>query len=415
MSKGRIKMTGKKFMAALGTALVLMCSMVSLADTALAKEKQTDFPVVVLQKTGNDANRNVWLFLGDGYTKAEQEKFLQDVKQRVAKILLVEPYKSYKDALNIYAIEAVSQESGVSRAADKGKDNAVIKDTYLGVHHNSVGLERLGWFFPQGEKHLQHLMKQLEQNYLDKGGKVMQASVLSNSNKYFGGGALNYAVASLAAGEAMVIHEASHGFANLADEYNGNPQEGPNKTKQTDLRKVPWRAFFGFRNVGLVKYGNGAQKPVSGGCIMNSLVLQHGYCEVCKEHVASILNKGLKSEARPYYMAEPSLTLYEKELLKTGKKLTAANLREAQGRSVQLRTVVHNYSGLEEKFVLRLTVRDKNLRVKYQKEQSFVVAPKKLQSLALVTDVMQGLQQGDIASWYVCAGEQRQIVRKNVE
>lgn len=398
---------------ACGAALLLALSVASAP--AFAKEKATDFPVVVLQKTGSDANRNVWLFIGDGYTKDQQEKFLQDVRQRVEKILLIEPYKSYKDALNIYAIEAVSKESGVSRAADKGKNNAQLKDTYLGVHHNSVGLERLGWFFPEGEKHLNHLIKQLEKNYLDKGGKVMQTSVLSNSDKYFGGGALNYAVASLAAGEAMVVHEASHGFANLADEYNGNPQEGPNKTKQTDLKKVPWREFFGFRNVELYKYGNGAQKPVRGDCLMNSLYVQHGYCEVCKEHVAEILNKGLKDEGRPYYMAQPSLTLYEKELMKTGQAVTSASLPKLQGRRLQLRTVVHSFTDAEQLFTLHLTVRDKNLHVKYSAERKIVVAPKALKSLALVTDELNNLAVGDVVSWYICEGENRNIVSKNVE
>ena len=399
----------------LGVALLLTFSVLSAPANAYAKDKQTDFPVVVLQKTGNDANRNVWLFIGDGYTKEQQDKFLQDVRERVDKILLIEPYKSYKDALNIYAIEAVSKESGVSRAADKGKNNARLKDTYLGVHHNSVGLERLGWFFPEGEKHLNHLIKQLEQNYLDRGGRVMQTSVLSNSNIYFGGGALNYAVASLAAGEAMVVHEASHGFANLADEYNGNPQEGPNKTKQTDLKKVPWREFFGFRNVELFKYGNGAQKPVRGDCLMNSLYAQHGYCEVCKEHVAEILNKGLKAEGRPYYMAQPSLTLHENELMKTGKAVTSAMLAETNGQRLQLRTVVRNFTADEQLFTLHLTVRDKEMRVKYSAEKKICVAPKALKSLALVTDELKNFAAGDVVSWYICEGENRRIVSKNVE
>ena len=399
----------------IGTALAVAL-LVSVASVpAFAKEQATDFPVVVLQKTGNDANRNVWLFIGDGYTKEQQEKFLQDVRERVEKILLIEPYKSYKDALNIYAIEAVSNESGVSRAADKGKNNAQLKDTYLGVHHNSVGLERLGWFFPEGEKHLNHLIKQLERNYLDKGGRVMQTSVLSNSNIYFGGGALNYAVASLAAGEAMVVHEASHGFANLADEYNGNPQEGPNKTKQTDLKKVPWREFFGFRNVELFKYGNGAQKPVRGDCLMNSLYAQHGYCEVCKEHVAEILNKGLKAEGRIFYMAQPSLTLYEKELMKTGKAVTSVMLPEVKGQRLQLRTVVRSFTDAEQLFTLHVTVRDKNMRMKYSAEKAVRVAPQALKSLALVTDELNNLAVGDVVSWYICEGENRRIVSKNVE
>ena len=376
------------------------------------KQGEISFPVRVLQKTGSDASRNVWLFIGDGYTKKQQEKFFQDAKQRVEKILLIEPYKSYKDALNIYAIAAVSKESGVSRAADKGKNNAIIKDTYLGVHHNSVGLERLGWFFPEGEKHLQQLIKQMEKHYLDKGGKVMQTSVLSNSDMYFGGGALNYAVASLAAGEAMVLHEASHGFANLADEYNGNPQEGPNKTKQTKLKKVPWREFFGFRNVQLYKYGNGAQKPVSGDCLMNSLYAQHGYCEVCKEHVAAILNKGLKKEARPYYMAEPSLTFYEPEIMKTGAEVTRSKLLLAQQRKLQLRTVVHNFTDAEQLYFLRLTVRDDKLHTKYQKEVAVHVPAGKLKSLALVTEPLPDISDSDVVSWMLCLGETRQLIRQ---
>lgn len=415
MWKGRIEMNLKKWTATLGAALVLAFGALATDNIAAAREKKTDFSVVVLQKTGNDARRNIWLFFGDGYTQGEQEKFLRDVRERVDKMMLIEPYKSYKDAMNIYAIEVVSCESGSSRAPSKDKNDGIIKDTYLGVHQNSVGIERLGWFSPVGEKRLEHLIKQLERNYLDKGGKVMQNTILANSTNYFGGGALRYGVASLAAGEAMVVHEASHGFADLADEYNESPQDGPNKTKQTDLKKVPWREFFGFRDIELFKYGKGAQKPANNGCIMDILFGYKGYCEVCKEHVASILNKGMKQDGHPYYMAEPSLTLYEADMMKTGKTLSATNLCEAKGRSVQLRTVVRNYTDLDEKFVLHLTVRDKNLRVKYKKEQSFVVAPGKLKSLALVTEKLMTLEQGNVMSWFICEGDTRKIVRKGAE
>ena len=388
----------------------------ALAQEQLSqKSHQVDFPVAVLQKSGNDAKRNVWLFIGDGYTKEQQNKFLHDVKERVAKILLVEPYKSYKDALNIYAVEAVSKESGTSRAADKGRNNEIRKDTYLGVHHNSVGLERLGWFFPEGEKHLTQLIKQVEKNYLDKGGKVMQTSVLANSDIYFGGGALNYSVASLAAGEAMVLHEASHGFANLADEYNGNPQEGPNKTKQTKLKKVPWKEFFGFRNVQLYKYGNGAQKPVSGDCLMNSLYAQHGYCEVCKEHVAEILNKGMKDDAYPYYMAEPSLTFYEADAMQTGETVSRSNMTLANKKKMQLRTVVRNFTNEEQLYVLRLAVRNKNLQSKYSKEVVITVPAGKLKSLTLVTDAMRNISEEDILSWMIAQGENRKIIQQGAQ
>lgn len=361
-------------------------------------EKQTQttlFSVQVLQKTGNDAKRNVWLFLGDGYTASQQEKFIRDVTERVQKMLQMEPYKSYVDGMNIYAIRTPSKENGAGRDANKDGTGGIMKDTFYQVRYNSFGLERLAWFNGKGEERLNLLKQDLEEHYLDPGGKVIQTIILSNSDTYFGGGAAFDAVSSLAAGEAMVIHEASHGFANLADEYNGHPEESPNKTKQTNLSKVPWKEFLGFRGVTLYKYGEGAQKPVAGDCIMNSLYQQHGYCEVCKEHVAEVLNRQLKNERHHYYMAEPSLTEKESDPLVTGKVITSENIEEANGKQLVYRTVVKNFTKKSQTYTLHLKISVKAGQVKYENTETFYVKPGKLQSLALVTSVLQGLEKGD--------------------
>ncbi len=365
---------------------------------AVAQEEtaqHTLFPVYVVQKTGDDAKRNVWLIVGDGYTQEEQDKFIHDMTARVEKIMDMEPFRYFNRGMNIYALQIPSKESGAGRDFNKDGTGGIIKDTYFRVRHNSCGLERLAWFNGEGEQRLEALKKDLETHYLDPGGHIIQTIILSNSDTYFGGGAAFDAVSSLAAGEAMMVHEASHGFANLADEYNGHPEESPNKTKQTNLKKVPWKEFFGFRGVTLYKYGDGAQKPIPGDCIMNSLYQQHGYCEVCKEHVAEVLNKNLKDDSHLYYMAEPSLTLKEEDPLTTGKTITEANLEEANHHQLQYRTVVKNFTKKTQTYTLSLAIIGGDGKLKYETTENFSVKPGKLQSLAIVTPVMEHLQKGD--------------------
>ena len=364
-------------------------------EQSISQERKTLFPVYVVQKTGNDEKRNVWLFVGDGYTASEQDKFIRDLTSRVQRIMAMEPYRTFNGGLNIYAVLVPSKESGAGRDPNTDGSGGVMKDTYFQIRHNSFGLERLAWFNGDGEKRLEEIKKDLLDHYLDPGATIMHTSILSNSTDYFGGGAVGYSVASLAAGEAMVIHEASHGFANLADEYNGHPEESPNKTKITKLKKVPWREFLGFRDVTLYTYGDGAHKPVKEGCIMNDLYKQHGYCEVCKEHVADVLNTGLKEDRHTYYMAEPSLTLYEKDPLVTGKEIHAGNLKEANGHAWSYRTVVKNFTDKPLVFTLHLRITGNDGKVKYEKTQQWKVKAGKLQSLAIVTPVLEGLDDSD--------------------
>ena len=357
--------------------------------------QSTLFPVKVLQKTGNDAKRNVWVFLGDGYTASQQDKFIQDVTERIQKMLQMEPYKSYVDGMNIYAIRAPSKESGAERDANKDGTGGIMKDTFYQVQYNSFGLERLAWFNGKGEERLCFLKQDLEDHYLDSGGKVIQTIILSNSDTYFGGGAAFYAASSRAAGEAMVIHEASHGFANLADEYNGHPEDSPNKTKKKELSKVPWKEFFSFRGVTLYKYGEGAQKPVEWDCIMNSLYRQHGYCEVCKEHVAEVLNRNLKEDKHPYYMAEPNLTIKEDNLMVTGKTIASETIEEANGYVLQYRTVIKNFTSKKQIFTLSLRILDEKGYLKYEKKENFSIPKGALKSIAIETSILQGLKKGD--------------------
>lgn len=65
---------------------------------------KTIFPVHVIHKTGDDKENFVIVIMGDGYTADEQDKFLQDAKQKAQGMLRWSPYKEYSDHINIYAV-----------------------------------------------------------------------------------------------------------------------------------------------------------------------------------------------------------------------------------------------------------------------------------------------------------------------
>lgn len=88
-----------------------------------------NLPVYTFQKSGNDNENFNILFLGDGYTKEQQENFINDVKKRVDLLLSKEPFRMYSGKINIYAVPTVSKEEGVTSLYYNEKD------TYFGVIH----------------------------------------------------------------------------------------------------------------------------------------------------------------------------------------------------------------------------------------------------------------------------------------
>ena len=54
----------------------------------------------------------VIVICGEGYTKDQQQKFINDVKRIWAGVLKHEPYRSMADRLNVYALCTASKTSG---------------------------------------------------------------------------------------------------------------------------------------------------------------------------------------------------------------------------------------------------------------------------------------------------------------
>ncbi len=134
------------------------------------------------------------------------DKFRDDVK-RMTDILFAEPpFNEYRDKFNIWAVEAVSAESGTDIPGD-----GIYVNTAMNSSFYTFDLDR-------------YLTTQDIKSVNDYAAVVPHDNIiiLINSTRYGGGGVYNY-YSCTTVGHSMsphvFIHELGHGFAGLADEY----------------------------------------------------------------------------------------------------------------------------------------------------------------------------------------------------
>ncbi|MBQ7773947.1 MAG: peptidase M64, partial [Bacteroidales bacterium] len=80
------------------------------ADKLISREVKNDFKVTKVICNGDPANKVDLLFIAEGYTADEMEKFLQDARRLADYMFTMPPYDRHKDDFNIWAVESVSQE-----------------------------------------------------------------------------------------------------------------------------------------------------------------------------------------------------------------------------------------------------------------------------------------------------------------
>ncbi|MBB5119525.1 hypothetical protein GO002_01365 [Streptomyces eurocidicus] len=174
-----------------------------------------DGDVTPIVENGPVATKLDVVFVGDGYTGAEQDDFRADVRVKWEKISAVEPYASYRKLFNVWAVSAVSRQSGVSGDPVQG----VEKDTALKSAFFCDGIERL-LCVDTGRV----------ESYAAKAPAADLVVVLSNSAKYGGAGyndvvsQVGYdGIATASSGhpksDQVAVHETGHSLGKLADEY----------------------------------------------------------------------------------------------------------------------------------------------------------------------------------------------------
>lgn len=144
--------------------------------------------------------------IAEGYTESELDIFHADVERLSNYLFTQSPFDKHKNKFNIWMIDAVSEDSGVS---DPRKD--IWKNTALKASFNTLNSDR-------------YLETTHTFTVRDYAALVPydQIYILVNTEKYGGGGIYNHfstTAAHHSNSEPVFVHEFGHAFAALGDEY----------------------------------------------------------------------------------------------------------------------------------------------------------------------------------------------------
>jgi hypothetical protein len=272
------------------------------SDYFIRKEKPVNVTYTKIYDGGEPATAVDLAFIAEGYRAEEMDKFRSDVK-KMADALFSEPaFTPYKEKFNIWAVEAVSSDSGTDIPGENSYANTALNSSFY-----TFDLDR-------------YLTTRDIKSVNDFAAVVPHDNivVLINSPKYGGGGIYNYYSGTTVdhpLSPVVFIHEFGHGFAGLADEYYSSevayeefypldvePWE-PNITTLVDFDSK-WKKMISgdtpiptppeekYKNVtGLFEGGGYSAKGIFRAefdCRMKSNSAK-GYCSVCREAVRKMI------------------------------------------------------------------------------------------------------------------------------
>jgi hypothetical protein len=182
---------------------------------------------------GPDGEKLVFVVLGDGYAMADQAKFKADVQKLVlGGVFAHDFYKDNLKAFNVYRVDLVSSQSGVSSLTYK--KNTALKVVYSG-QWSRCWLEESA----ATDSLITNAIKVAKYDFV---------LIMANENGY--GGCRRSSRLYITSGDPwdVVAHEYGHGIAGLYDEYSvphagsytGDPVNNNNCSVVKDRNNVVW-------------------------------------------------------------------------------------------------------------------------------------------------------------------------------
>lgn len=204
-----------------------------------------NYKVVPVRINGSTANRVNIGYAGDGYTADELVNLPGHVEKSVSYLEsgaeAARPYSRYRNFFNIYCIDVISGESGISRAPRYGEEQTVVVDNALGGSRDD---DRLGWV---DHRKAGSLFSQAASS-IEPGEFHWPFVVLNNPEYHNSGG--RHVVFSYNFGREIGLHEAGHGFHNLADEYYSDGEYSGDEPWQVNVTADPtgakWSHWIGY-------------------------------------------------------------------------------------------------------------------------------------------------------------------------
>jgi len=189
--------------------LTILAVLAFSPGSPLAGQEVGSTAVVPIQITGETEVRFTMVVLGDGYTAAEQERFREHVDKHLNVLWSIEPFRSYRSYINVYAVEVVSRESGITCDPEHREE----RDTPLGLNFSG------GCTNPNARGILVNQEAAREYAALAT-PHFDQILVIANTDTYGGiGGRVATTSGGNAIGPLITPHEIGHSLGRLQDEY----------------------------------------------------------------------------------------------------------------------------------------------------------------------------------------------------
>ena len=363
------------------------------------KYSNPTIPVYTIQKTRSDTENMVVVVCGEGYTKSQQGKFINDVKRLWQDAMKYEPYRSYADRFNVYALCTASEstfDNGGSTffdvIVDKYNSPAISNNLHGSQWKNHIFERCIGPEFIE-KIHDAHIKKTTDPNtipmkpngdwneyepYYYVHDYIAQFAMVVNTKSDFGGAYNNreygfhYFITSSDSYRASktFAHEFGHGLLGLGDEYGtgylleDKELKSLNLSSVEDPEKIKWRQLLGFRNTYTCRNAYGSKMLVSSyECIMRDTNYQ--FCEVCRLQGFKRMSQLVKDV--DLYVAPPEVKEYTGAYSKPSDftdletssyytytynrndRLLSGNSKNRfstnmNGKKIELRTVIQNIS-----------------------------------------------------------------------
>lgn len=220
----------------------------------------------ILDSGRPDSESLVITIMGDGFTATQQNDFISAATKSIDYLVGnpnknnkgFYPFNLFRNVFTVYAIEVISNESGVSK--DPDLNNGIV-DNYFG-----------STFYGDDEGKIDRALVIRNWQRVEelKKANTLITVILCNST-HIGGTGGEYAVASLCDRFPDVVkHEIGHTLGKLADEYyepsdgEFKGREAPNMTQDNNPETVKWKNWLGYRNVDIYKYSTGISPDAEG-------------------------------------------------------------------------------------------------------------------------------------------------------
>jgi hypothetical protein len=198
-----------------------------IAERKIQAAKEPEFEAAddelfTIVESGSSQNRIDLVFMGDGYTQAERQKFISDIQRIVNDMFVGDTFASYLPVFNVYAVFRASNESGIGR-------NDRPKDTAYGLYREGNTLRAI---FPTNTTALRASCRAAP--------GCDYPVVIANDPNYGGlGGEFAISTSSETSGTVVLRHELGHNFGRVGEEYDGGGYFGANNS--SSVASLKWK------------------------------------------------------------------------------------------------------------------------------------------------------------------------------